>query len=264
MAMFLAAEKFLAKHIGGRAQDSAKEEVTKRLAEITVDPKTVKLKAKTQPSGAAKADGALFKPGSSNYSATVALGERKMNMKVVSAVKPGPGGWLATEVATTPGGEMTESAVLAKDTLHLQRRTAKQGPMSYQFDVKDGKAVGTMSMNGQDRPIDIALPGPLFADGAGSPQAVGTLPLAVGYKSTFLNLDMKKLKVKPMDLEVLAEEIVTVPAGTFEAWKLVVNSEADANEKLYLWIDIKSRRFLKASSALAEMGGALMTVELQP
>jgi dipeptidyl aminopeptidase/acylaminoacyl peptidase len=263
IAMYLAAEKFLAKHIGGRAQNGANEEVTKRLEEITVDPKIVKLKAKTQPSGAAKADGALFTPGSLNYSATISLGERKMNLKSVSTVKPEGGGWLATETFTTPGGDMSESALLAKDTLHLQRRTAKQGPMSYQFDVKDGKAVGTMTMSGQDRPIDIALPGPLFADGAGSPQVLGTLPLAVGYKSTFYNLDMKKLKVKPMDLEVLAEEKVTVPAGTFDAWKLVVTSEADGNQKLYFWIDSKSRRFVKASSVLAEMGGALMVAELQ-
>jgi dipeptidyl aminopeptidase/acylaminoacyl peptidase len=41
MAMFAAAEKFLAKYIGGRYQESMTPEVTKRLSEITVDPKTV-------------------------------------------------------------------------------------------------------------------------------------------------------------------------------------------------------------------------------
>jgi len=40
-AMIAASEKFLAKHLGGRFQDSATPEVTKRLSEITVDPKTV-------------------------------------------------------------------------------------------------------------------------------------------------------------------------------------------------------------------------------
>jgi dipeptidyl aminopeptidase/acylaminoacyl peptidase len=37
------AEKFLAKHLGGRYQESLTPEVAKRLQEITVDPKTVKL-----------------------------------------------------------------------------------------------------------------------------------------------------------------------------------------------------------------------------
>jgi dipeptidyl aminopeptidase/acylaminoacyl peptidase len=43
MAMIAAAEKFLAKHLGGRYQESMTPEVTKRLAEITVDPKSVKI-----------------------------------------------------------------------------------------------------------------------------------------------------------------------------------------------------------------------------
>ena len=86
----------------------------------------------------------------------------------------------------------------------------------------------------------------------------------MGFKTTFYNLDMKKLKVKLMELEVSGEEKVTVPAGSFDAWKVVVTSEADGNQKLYFWIDTKSRRFVKASAVLPEMGGAQMTVELQP
>lgn len=43
MAMLAASEKFLAKYLGGRFQESMSPEVAKRLAEITVDPKTVRL-----------------------------------------------------------------------------------------------------------------------------------------------------------------------------------------------------------------------------
>jgi dienelactone hydrolase len=43
MAMLAAAEKFLAKHLGGRFQESMPPEVEARLREITVDPKTVKI-----------------------------------------------------------------------------------------------------------------------------------------------------------------------------------------------------------------------------
>jgi len=43
MAMLALTEKFLAKHLGGRYQESVTPEVAKRLQEITVDPKTVKL-----------------------------------------------------------------------------------------------------------------------------------------------------------------------------------------------------------------------------
>ena len=43
LAMNAAAEKFLAKYLGGRYQESMKPEVAERLKEITVDPETVTL-----------------------------------------------------------------------------------------------------------------------------------------------------------------------------------------------------------------------------
>ena len=67
-----------------------------------------------------------------------------------------------------------------------------------------------------------------------------------------------------MELEVTGEEKVTVAGGEFSAWKVVVSSEADGNQKINFWIDTKSRRFLKSTAVLAAMGGAQMTVELQP
>jgi dipeptidyl aminopeptidase/acylaminoacyl peptidase len=41
MALFMESEKFLAKHLGGRFQEGGTPEVTARLKEITVDPKSV-------------------------------------------------------------------------------------------------------------------------------------------------------------------------------------------------------------------------------
>src|SRR5690606_35023123 len=59
LAMLAAAEKILAKHLGGRYQESMTPEVKKRLAEITVDPKTVKISdpSGTNGNGAAPAAG---------------------------------------------------------------------------------------------------------------------------------------------------------------------------------------------------------------
>lgn len=52
MAMLALTEKFLAKHLGGRHQESVTPEVAKRLQEITVDPKTVQLATKPAVNGA--------------------------------------------------------------------------------------------------------------------------------------------------------------------------------------------------------------------
>jgi len=51
LAMIATAEKFLAIHLGGRYQSSMKPEVAKRLTEITVDPKDVKLEIPASGSG---------------------------------------------------------------------------------------------------------------------------------------------------------------------------------------------------------------------
>lgn len=55
MAMLAAAEKFLAKHLGGRYQESMTEAVAKRLGEITVDPKSVVLEKSAKDSTEAPA-----------------------------------------------------------------------------------------------------------------------------------------------------------------------------------------------------------------
>jgi len=53
MAMFAAGEKFLAKHLGGRFQETMTPEVATRLGEITVDPRTVVLVKKLDMTAAA-------------------------------------------------------------------------------------------------------------------------------------------------------------------------------------------------------------------
>ncbi len=55
LAMMASIEKFLAKHLGGRYQESMTPEVAKRLSEITVDPKTVKIIDPNAPKAAAGA-----------------------------------------------------------------------------------------------------------------------------------------------------------------------------------------------------------------
>ena len=52
MAMIAAAEKFLAKHLGGRYQESMSSTVAQRLGEITVDPKNVALVKAVDPGAA--------------------------------------------------------------------------------------------------------------------------------------------------------------------------------------------------------------------
>ena len=56
-----------------------------------------------------------------------------------------------------------DTATLDKSTLVLRKQKLQQGPVNISLDFTDQKATGTMSMNGQDKPIAADLGGPLFA-----------------------------------------------------------------------------------------------------
>jgi hypothetical protein len=121
-----------------------------------------------------------------------------------------------------------------------------------------------MAMSGQSRPIKVDCGGPVFADGAAGGDAIAALPLADGFTTTFRNLNLQRQKVALKRLSVKGREDVTVPAGTFKAWKVeVVSAEGEAGQTT-LWIASEPRKVVKAVEVLPEMGGAIVTTELQP
>ena len=264
MAMWTAAEKFLAKHLGGRYQESATPEVAARLKEITVDPKTVTL-AKKVDSGAVTMPqvAAGLNPGSYKYVAKLSMGTNTMNLSSTTNIAKEGENWKIIDTINTPQGEMAEEAVLDGKTLAIKRRTMAKGPLTYDFEVKGTKMVGSVKFQGNDKAVDTELGGPLFADSAGAGQVIAALPLADGYTATYRNFDIQKQKPKLMQLKVSGSESVTVPAGTFDSWKVDITSADGGSDKITMWIAKDSRKPVKSSAVLGQMGGATMTAELQ-
>src|SRR5512147_1131783 len=81
MALWAASEAFFAKHLGGRFQAGATPEVTARLKEITVDPKTVVL-SKTLNAAAVGVPKVAFPltPGTASYQGKIEGGGQTMPM----------------------------------------------------------------------------------------------------------------------------------------------------------------------------------------
>jgi len=263
MAMMAAAERFLAHYLGGRYQEDMTPEVATRLKEITVDPKTVVLAKKVEAAsvGSPKPTAAL-QPGTYKYQAKIEMGGQSMALNFTTEIKEQNGGWTVTDRMTTPMGEGVDISVLNKDSLVDGKRLDKQGPVAIEIDFKDNRATGSMTMSGQERPVSVDTGGPLFADAAGSPQVVGCLPLADGFSTTFRNFDVQKQKAKVMQLQVTGSEKVTVPAGTFDAYKTEITSGEGGPEKVTMWIAKDSRKAVKISAMMPQMGGAILTAEL--
>ena len=265
MALFAAAEKFFARHIGGRYQETMTPEVEARLKEITVDPKTVMLTKKVDPAAVGAPKPAVdLAPNTVNYKAAINANGQMVNLDIVVSVKEDGGSWVATEVAKTPMGDVTDQTTLEKGSLVVKKRSIKQGPMAIDLSFDNNKVTGTMARGDQSKPIDADLGGVLFADGAGTHEVIATLPLAEGYETTFRNFNVQTQKVDMRQLKVVGVEQVTVPAGTFTAWKVEVSSASGEPGGNTVWVAKDSRKVVKISATLPSMGGATLVSELQP
>jgi hypothetical protein len=263
LVLYTSAEKFLAKHLGGRYQESMTPAISARMKELTIDPKTVVLVKKVEVSSAAPKPASDLKAGTATYKARIEAGGQSMPMDVTRTVAEDKGSWIVSETAQGPMGVLSDSVTIDKGTLLLRKRVIHQGPAAIEVAFADNKATGKMTMNGQVRPITADLAGSLFADGAGASDVMAMLPLAEGYTTTFRNFDIMSQKVKPRQLKVLGSEKVTVPAGTFDAWKVEVTpADGGTGETTTLWVDKANRRALKSVTVIPAMNGAIATAEL--
>src|SRR5438876_3787788 len=104
LVLYTSAEKFLAKHLGGRYQESMTPAITERMAVLTVDPKSVVLVKKVDvPTGAPKPTAELT-PGTATYRARLEAGGQTMPMDVTLTVKDSSGGWVVGEDGVMPMG----------------------------------------------------------------------------------------------------------------------------------------------------------------
>jgi hypothetical protein len=228
-----------------------------------VDPKTVTLtKAVETTSVNLPHASQPLVAGASSYNVSIALGEKAMKMEMTNTVAEQGNTWVVTDSMKTPQGEVVDSGVLDKGTLAVRSREIKQGPMHIKLSFDEGKASGSMSMGGQEKPVAVDLGGTLFADGAGAYPSMAALPLKEGYSTTFRNFDVMRQKSTVKQAKVTAVEDVAVPAGTFKAWKLEIASVEGDPGQTTVWIDTATRRVVKTSATLPQMGGATATAEL--
>jgi dipeptidyl aminopeptidase/acylaminoacyl peptidase len=262
MAAFAATERFFAKRIPGlRYQADMTPEVTQRLAELTVDPKTVQLAKAVDPASRAVAKASRpLQAGKTSYKGTIEVNGQKIDFTSVEEIRKGPSSWTVVDTVSLPQGVVTDQAELALEALTLQKRSVAQGPVNIDYVVKDGKATGEMKMNGQARPLSLDIGGESLADGPGSGAVVGTFPLAEGYATSVKTVNLQSGQVIAMDLKVSGSERIKVPGAEADCFKVELAS-TDGNKITY-WIAKDSRQMLKVISVLAALGGAVITQEM--
>ena len=266
LAMWAAAEKFLAEHIGGRYQEEMSDETGTRLKEITVDVSTVVLPEPESEMSDVEFPEPVREPeaGTSRYTSTINMNGQELKMNVTRTVEEVDGNWRVKEEAQGPMGQVSDTELLADDALTPLERHTLQGPAEIKLTYDDDSIKGTFSMNGQEQPIDVDLEGPIYSDGAGSAIVVASLPLEEGYETRYGTFDLMSQQIKDMKLSVPAVEEVTVPAGTFEAFRVEIAPANGDPGGSTLWVSTEGHEVVKVETRVPQMGGAVVTSVLEP
>jgi hypothetical protein len=263
MAMIAYAEKFLAKHLGGRYQESLKPELAAKQKAIMVDIATVKVAGQAASSSALPPLVADLKEGSYNYAFTMAAGGQSMKMEMKRDIKKENGKWAVTDAIKTPMGEMVEQSTLDPKSLACLTRKIKQGPATIDLTYTPTEVNGSADMGtGQAKPVTIKLEHPIVIDGAGSDLVIGRLPLKENFSAVIEMVDVMSAQVKKYEIKYLGTEKVTVPAGSFDTYKVSM-SQVDGGEKSTFWISSSDRNMIKVEAFVPQAGNATMTAELK-
>ncbi|MDQ4120244.1 MAG: S9 family peptidase [Acidobacteriota bacterium] len=139
MAMIAKAEKFLAKHLGGRYQESMTPEVAKRLEEITVDPKTVTVAIKAEMNAAP----AVNISGKWSLTANAGGQELPITMELTQT-----GGGFSGSLSSMMGGGKVESGKVSGKNIVATARVEVQGQsmeLKMEGTIEGDKITGTFS-----------------------------------------------------------------------------------------------------------------------
>ena len=275
IAMNAAIERFLARHLSGRYQESMPPEISQRLTAITVDPAKVEKPKVATALDAARTiplplvDSSRIAPATLSYTTTLNLpGGRTMKIDGKRAVaretRAGNSIYRVTSTASTPMGEATDILVVDAGSLRPLTRNVKQGPATVTVQYGDSEVTGSIAAGAQNMPIKLKLDAPAFGDEAALELAISAMPLAPGYRTAIRTIEAgMQQRVRFWSVNV-SEDSVTVPAGSFETFKVTLEPLDNEGGGATYWVTKETPRYVVRGEAKlpAMMGGGTAVSEL--
>ncbi|MBK8405976.1 MAG: S9 family peptidase [Saprospiraceae bacterium] len=261
MAFIAAAEKFLAKHLGGRYQEDINPAVAKRLQEITVDVRTVTMPKKIDASQITSAVASKdLVPGDYTYLVDLEMMGQKMDFEEKINIKDEGKHWLVSSNLDMPTGSLKDFGKFQKGNLNQISRYIDQGPINMDLSYHENSISGKINMSGNKSELNIKIDNPVFADGPAPYLYIACLPLSNDYKTIIVNSDLQKMEQKLMSLEVVGSEMV----NNVDCFKVEVKPANADPGLMTIWVaKTKEPKAVKYSITLPELGGAVMTGVLQ-
>ena len=271
LALYTAMERFFAKYLGGRAQESVAPEIQKKLEALTVDVKTLSVAA----AGAAPAAlepmpefrGSMIKPDMFKYASTATIRGQKMTMSatraITSAERGGRKVWRVIEESSGPMGASVDTLDLDAVTAVPLHESGVQGTATMVMTFDPDSVNGKISAGGMVLPLHVKLVRPALLEGAGLEIPLATLALEAGLSGSVDILDVMGGKVRTMSMQVSGPEDVTVAAGAFHAHVVQLTPRDGERGAMKIWIDAGGQGVVKTEVELPSMaGGGSATTEL--
>jgi hypothetical protein len=203
-----------------------------------------------------------LKPGTARYRVTLQAKGQTATMDVTRVTRSQNGRWVVTNTTRLGDHVQTDEITVDKKTLIIRKRVFRNGGDVADLVFIGNTVAGTISDSRQKASVNADLGGVIFADGSGGEDVLAALPLAKGYSTEFRNFNIGSQLVKTLNLRVMDAEEVTVPAGTFATWKVIVTPLDGATDTYGLWVERRTHRVIKVAISVPSLGDAVATAEL--
>lgn len=269
MAMIAKIDKFLSKFLGGRSQESYSPEILSRLVELTVDVNSVKMPENVQiPKGDEKNTSldinfAGYKDAMLKYDVKITVQGREFNINGSREYKTDRDKIIITDEAKTPMGNSTDvSTIDAKTFLPISRVSTQGGKDVLKLNFSKEKITGKIDGPFNSVNIDKQIDGTVYSDGSNFDLIIMLLNYKEGFKTFLRSFDYMTQDIKNLSVEVSAKENISIKAGKFECYKVIITNTD--GEKNFYWISIeKNPKIIKSETGLPSMmGGGKITSEL--
>lgn len=271
LAMTVAMEQFLAKHLKGRAQVEVREAIAKKLNEITVDINSVELEKKEEIKDAeyiTSFNGGKITPGKKSYLFKISTGganiEMKMHRDITATEINGKKVFVILDEYTGMMAGKDSLIVDASTLLPIEMKLRK--PMAVvNVKFENNKAEGNMSMGPQNMPINVTYEKAFVSEGTGIELAVRSLDLSQGERVEIGQFELRAPKIKLQIAELKGIEKISTGGKDFDVRKITITEKESGNEVNTYWFDNSTGDLIKMETKLpANMGGGLLIMEILP
>ena len=162
-------------------------------------------------------------------------------------------------------GSATDHYAVDADSMLPLSREVKQGPATVEVTYSADSVTGSIKA-GQEIPISVELDAPAFgADGALETAILG-LDLDADFRTTLRAVEIgMQNRVRFHSVRVDGAETITVPAGEFDTWKVVIEPIDEHGGGQTLWVTREAPRVVVQAETLLppQMGGATVNSQLE-